>query len=327
MGVAWPMRDARVLVTMWPAAIPRRMDKEPQEPRSQMPVSDTASNASTVTQVSRKGLLQWHEIYDGMIGRAAHSVKHAIVNALTSVIPPSSLAPDSLLLRDLENLDTNRGKFRPFIVLEKPRGREIPARIALMTHFNKRPIQEVDAAAQALAVALGTETPPWPTETSARICISPKWEDKNSYVLAFAIKLDAGRHPKRYRSAGVTYQVEPEELELLRELCEDRAEMLEEMSPEQLAELRQSYETHVATYKLADSSFGGSVYTTAQSQMSILPSISEDAPTATESAEDVVAAAGPRVPTTESPDVDEEGFTLVKPKGKRRKSTIRSERR
>ncbi|EJD39320.1 hypothetical protein AURDEDRAFT_171711 [Auricularia subglabra TFB-10046 SS5] len=267
-----------------------------------MPAGDTGSKASTATQVSvsHNRVLRWEELEDGMLGLADHSIKHAVVQALTSVIPPSSLAPTSLLRKDLESLGQNCGRFRPFIVVHKPRGRQAPGRIVLMTHFDMRPVQELDECSQALAVALGTVTPPWPTETSRRIQIEPEWTDKNSYALAFTIRLEPGRHPKRYHTApkGTEYKVGEEELEVLRDLCKDRAEALAGMSREQLNVLLQSYETHVATYRPSSLSYRGSVVTAAQSQASVLPSIREDSP---------AEAPPPAANAADTPEVDCQG--------------------
>ncbi|EJD39315.1 hypothetical protein AURDEDRAFT_171705 [Auricularia subglabra TFB-10046 SS5] len=266
-----------------------------------MPDSDAVSEASTVTvRLKRNPRLPWGEMEEGMVGCADHSVQHAVVTALTSVIPAP--AQGSVLQRDLAGLPENRGKYRPFIVLEKPRGRQRPGRIVLTTHFGKRPIAQVDAFSQTLAVPLGSRTPAWPAADSPRVSPEPVWEEENSYVIAYAIKLLPDRPATRYHVGEQEFQLTGEELKNLKALCMDRAVALATLSPQQLNAYKTAYEGWHAEYRSSKaSSWQGSTYSVRSraSAAPRLPRINEARRTETPAA------------TPSAPEVDEDGFTKV----------------
>ncbi|EJD36621.1 hypothetical protein AURDEDRAFT_129946 [Auricularia subglabra TFB-10046 SS5] len=252
-----------------------------------MPDNDTSSQLSAATGSSAKTVLRWQDLDDGMVGKADNSVKHPVVTALTSVV--SNIAPGSRILRDVASLEKNRGKYRPFIVVQKSRGFGQAPRIVLVTHFDRVPIAQVDECSQLLAVSLGTVTLPHPLPTSPRILIEPEWTEENSYAIAYPIELKAGRHPTRLTSPkGTHYHVNSEELDRLRAVCFDRTRALATLPPAALQAIKVSYEATQSRVSRA-------------SRASNLPSIAENEP-ATPTAATALKA---------THEVDEEGFTTV----------------
>lgn len=275
-----------------------------------MPDSDAASGTSTATARSKRRVpLLWRDMEEGMIGTADHSVQHAVVTALTSVIPAP--APGSVLRRDLDGLKANRGKRRPFIVVEKPRGAQRPGRITLTTHFGGRPITQVDSFSQTLAVALGSVTPPWPAADSPRVAVEPEWLEENSYVIAYAIKLLPDRPASRYHLDGKEFQLNGDELKNLKALCMQRAIALANLSPQQLNAYKTAYETwYSASRSTRASSWNGTAYT-ARSRASVTPGL----PPIRENAR------APAPPPAPKPVPDAEGFIKYVPKRSSRRGS------